>query len=142
MDPVERVVTGGLLIASLLVALLLAASHSYAAGVPVELAKITVAPKIPIVSESVQIIVDGIWSDGCVPYYASHKISGTTIHITTALPALDVLCGQAESPWSITVELASLPAERYRIEVEGAVVLSSTMSVASNLVYLPAIRSE
>ncbi len=142
MDQGERFATSGLLAALLLVTLLLRSGHSYAAGIPAEPAKINVAPKMPIVNEPVQIIVDGIWSDGCVPYYVSHNISETTILITTALPPLDIVCGQAESPWSITVDLPSLPAEDYQIEVAGAVALSSTMRVAGSLVYLPAIRNE
>lgn len=139
----ERIGIADLLIVSLLVALLFAASWRYAAaGIPAAPAKITITPEIPTVGDPVQIVVNGIWSDACVPYYVTHEISGTTILITAALPAVEVVCGQGESPWSITVDLAPLPAEYYQVEVDGAVSVSSTVSVAGNFVYLPAIRRE
>lgn len=143
MDQGERFVKSGLLIASLLVALLLTGGPSYAAaGIPAEPTEITISPEIPTVGDPIQIVIDGIWSDGCSPFYVSHEISATTILIRAALPEPDVICGQAITPWSITVDLAPLPAESYQVEVDGAVSVSSTVSVAGNFVYLPAIWSE
>ncbi len=143
MKQVKQVMMISCLIASFVIVFLWATRHSYAiAGVPVEPAKITIRPEIPTVTEPIQIVVAGIWSDGCSPFYVTHEISATTILISAALPEPDVICGQAVTPWSITVDLAPLSAEHYQVEVGGAVSVSSTVSVTGNLVYLPAVRSE
>jgi len=138
----ERFIIIGLCITSLLVVFLFSSTRSYAAVGRAAPADITITPKMPTVSDPVQIVVGGLWPDACVPQYAAHEIRQTMILITATLPLTDLVCGQVETPWSMTVALAPLPVDTYQIKVNGAVSISSTVNIASNLIYLPAIHHE
>jgi len=108
-------------------------------GVPVE-TRVTVLPTAPQVDKPVQVTVTGTWSDGCTPAYVRHQIQDGLVTVTVAIPPAEVVCGQAETPWAVTVDLGPLPAAHYQLQVEGAVTLATTMTVFSDFIYLPLIN--
>lgn len=106
-------------------------------GVPVESA-VDIVPTFPKVSDRVLVTVGGIWSDGCIPTQLSYSVDEHVITIDVAIPDL-AICGQVFTPWSLTVDLGELPQGDYHIQVEGAVTLSTTVSIAGHLLYIPAV---
>lgn len=116
-----------------------AVMSAHTTGVPVDAIVWTVAPAVPIVGATVQVTVAGTWSDSCIPSYVSHAVTAQTIVIVTATPAPDVICGQAETSWSITVGLGELSAATYQLQVTGAMSVSTTLTVLGNVHYLPLI---
>lgn len=112
------------------------ADGPYAAGIPIG-STLTVTPLLPRVDAPVQVTLSGIWSDSCIPIYESHLTTAQTIVIN--LDAIGPVCGQAVTPWSITVALGHLPATTYQLQVVGALNLSTELTVFGNLNYLPLI---
>ncbi len=107
-------------------------------GGPIE-STLTVAPPVPIVVAPVVVTLAGIWSDACIPSYESHSITAHTVIIVVETPAPEVVCGQAETPWSLTVGLGHLAAATYQLQVVGALTMSIDITVFSNLSYLPLV---
>ena len=117
--------------------LLAAVRRPTALSEPVEPTEITVTPTLPTTADIVQITVDGVWSHGCVPFDSGHTVVGSTISISTTVPGPEIVCGQVVTPWSILVELDRLTAGPYQIDVQGAVAVTSTLTVLGNQIYLP-----
>ena len=105
-------------------------------------ATLTVLPTLPQVDQPIHVTIAGTWYDSCVPYYAGHQIRDGQVTVTVATPAPEVVCGQRETLWSITVALGQLPAAHYQVQVDGAVTLSTTMTVFGGFTYLPLISRE
>ena len=110
----------------------------HAAGIPIG-ATLTVTPVLPRVDAPVQVTLAGIWSDSCVPSYTSHTKTAHTITISIETPAPEIVCGQAVTPWSITVALGHLSAATYQLQVVGALNMSTEVTVLGNVNYLPLI---
>lgn len=109
-----------------------------AAGVPIG-STLTVTPLLPRANAPVQVTLAGIWSDGCVPSYTSHTKTEHIITLMIETPAPEIVCGQAASPWSITVALGHLSAATYQLQVIGALNMSTEVTVFGNVNYLPLI---
>ena len=109
-----------------------------AAGIPIG-STLTVTPRLPRVDAPVQVTLAGIWSDSCVPSYTSHTKTAHIITLLIETPAPEIVCGQAESPWSITVALGHLSAAIYQVQVVGALTMSTEVTVFGNVNYLPLI---
>lgn len=92
-------------------------------------ANLLLAPHQPHADEPLQVIVHGIWYDGCVPFYQSHQLTNTLVTITAAVPEL-VPCGQSITPWNFTVAIGALPTGLYTLTVSGAVTATTTFTVA------------
>lgn len=96
-------------------------------------ANVLLEPRKPHAGDALQLIVHGIWRDGCVPFYQSHQLSAHLISITTTSPTLvdpAVVCGQALTPWNFSVAVAPLSADVYTVTVGGAVTATATFTVA------------
>lgn len=103
---------------------------------------VTITPDIPHITESVQVTVAGRWHEGCVPKYKAHQQANQRIMIETITLRMitpEIVCAQAETPWSFTVDLGQLAAGPHEVEVSGAVTTSTTFSVMEYAVYLPLI---
>lgn len=103
---------------------------------------LTVLPTLPQVDQPIHVTIAGTWYDSCVPHYAGHQIRNGLVTVTLTIPEPELVCGQVATPWSITVALGQLPAAHYQVHVDGAVTLSTTMTVFSDFIYLPLIRGE
>lgn len=101
---------------------------------------LTVTPTVPTVTAPVAVMLAGIWRDACVPSYESHLITGQTIIIN--LEPVAPVCGQVETPWSITVALGHLPAATYKLQVTGVVTMSTDVTVSANFSYLPLVSGD
>ena len=119
--------------------LLFAAPSTVANGEPVEPTEITVSPTFPTTTDTVQVTLSGVWSHGCVPYDTGHAVVASRIIISMTVPDPETVCGQAVTPWSVLVAFDRLTADIYQIDVQGAVTVTSTMTVLGNQVYLPFI---
>lgn len=96
-------------------------------------ANILLDPRTSHAGDNLQIIVHGIWHDGCVPAYQAHQLLGYLIPITTTSPILEnpkVVCGQAVTPWNFVVAVGALSAGVYTVTVSGAVTATTTFTVA------------
>lgn len=94
-------------------------------------ANLLLAPHQPRADEPLQVIVHGIWYDGCVPAYQAHQRESHEIMITTALP--EFVCGQSITPWNFSVAVGRLAAGVYTITVGGAVTTTTSFSVANEI---------
>ena len=59
--------------------------------------------------------LSGEWIDTCVPDAVSHTRAGSLIDLEVTLPNLDVGCGDAITPWSLTEEFGPLPPGEFQI---------------------------
>lgn len=107
--------------------------------IPGEPAEVLIVPQVPTATEAIEITVKGLWPDGCVPEYEQHQIVDSRIVVTVA-PSQWVVCGQVVTPWSFDITIAALPVADYQVEVQGAVVVSTTLTVVAERIYLPLIR--
>ena len=94
-------------------------------------ANLLLTPHQPHADEPLQVIVHGIWYDGCVPAYQAHQRESHEITITTALPEL--ICGQRITPWNFNVAVGRLAAGVYTITVGGAVTTTTSFSVTNEI---------
>ncbi|MCB0064781.1 MAG: hypothetical protein KDE19_21805 [Caldilineaceae bacterium] len=109
------------------------------AGAPVE-TTLFVSPALPKANDPLQIAIGGIWSDGCVPNQLSYAIVDEVISVNVTTPDAEMVCGQAESRWSLTTTVGPLPQAHYYVNIHGAITLSTTVTVAGHVVYLPAVN--
>lgn len=96
-------------------------------------ANLLLAPHQPHSDDPLQVIVHGIWRDGCVPSYQSHQLSNRVITIMATSPTLAdpvAVCGQALTPWNFSVAVGPLSADVYTVTVGGAVTATTTFTVA------------
>lgn len=94
-------------------------------------ANLLLDPHQPRADAPLQVIVHGIWYDGCVPAYQAHRRESHVITITTALPEL--ICGQSITPWNFSVAVGRLAAGVYTITVGGAVTTTTSFSVGNEI---------
>ena len=92
-------------------------------------ANILLNPHQPHPTDALQVIIHGIWYDGCVPAYQAHQLDSHEITITTALPELP--CGQVLTPWNFAVDVGTLPTGVYTLTVGGAITATTAFTVAA-----------
>lgn len=79
---------------------------------------LSVSPQNPNADEPFTISTDGIHRDGCVPENASYEVDGNTIVVDIVTPDLvEIVCGQALTPWQRDVEIVGLAVSDYVVEV-------------------------
>lgn len=96
-------------------------------------ANVLLEPRTPHAGDDLQVIVHGIWYDGCVPSYQAHQLNNSLIPITTTSPALAdpaAVCGQTITPWNFAVAVGALSAGAYTVTVGGAVTATTSFTVA------------
>lgn len=92
-------------------------------------ANLLLAPHQPHADVPLQVIVNGIWYDGCVPAYQAHQRESHEIRITTALP--EVVCGQSITPWNFSVDVGRLATGTYTLTVGGVVTATMPFTVTA-----------
>lgn len=133
MSPL-RLSASALLLSS---ALLLVLFLPLAAGIPSTPTEIWTSPNWPRQGEPVALAMGGVWSDSCVPEYGSHGVTGARIAIVLTVTA--EICGQVETPWTVTVALGELAAGAYAVAISGPLSETHELFVARESWYLPAI---
>ena len=61
------------------------------------------------------ITLSGNWLDTCVPNSISHSVTGTSIDLILEHDGINVGCGDAITPWSLTEQLGPLAPATYTI---------------------------
>lgn len=92
-------------------------------------ANLLLLPHQPHPADLLQVIVHGIWYDGCVPTYQAHQLESHVITITTVLPEL--VCGQVATPWNFAVDVGRLSPGAYTLTVGGAVTATMSFTVTT-----------
>lgn len=62
------------------------------------------------------ITLSGDWLDTCMPDTISRSVSGSTIDLVLEYPGINVGCGDAITPWSLTEEFGPLENGNYTIQ--------------------------
>ena len=77
--------------------------------------RLTVTPPRPTLTEAIILRAGGIWPDTCVPVYKTHQGMANRIKINAVVP-VSIPCGQAETPWALSIWLDPLPAGAYAVD--------------------------
>ena len=78
-------------------------------------AQIEIQPANPTAGDNITIRLSGTWPNACVPQNPQVTVAGNRILIQTSNPG--EVCGQALTPWSLTVPIGQLPAGVYEVVV-------------------------
>jgi len=105
---------------------------------------INVAPAIPTITDTIQIVAGGEWPDACAPVYNSHQVISYEIRMNFLVSySLPVMCPALMTPWGHTVEISNLPKGLYEATayINNVSCASTTFVVFEQLMqlYLPVI---
>ena len=62
------------------------------------------------------VTLSGTWIDTCVPDSISHRIDDRSIELTVTQPGINVGCGDALTPWTLTEEIGPLGPGAYVVQ--------------------------
>ena len=72
------------------------------------------------------VTLSGDWIDTCVPDAIGHSLSAGTLTLEVTVPNLEVGCGDAITPWSLTEEFG--PVDQLPLTVEGIITAVSPLN--------------
>jgi hypothetical protein len=81
-------------------------------------ARVDVAPSLPTLGESVQVVASGEWYDSCIPFYHSHDIDGNLIRVDAIVDyPPHTGCADVISPWDFAIDVGELPVGSYEVNL-------------------------
>ncbi len=77
---------------------------------------LSVTPPRPTRNEAIILSAGGIWRDACVPVYKTHEVTANRIRVNAIIP-VGIPCGQALTPWALSIWLDPLPVGPYAVDL-------------------------